>query len=116
MDPPDEGRTGSNMADRVGNPPCALDEVRHLDPRDRLGAVVLTQIKHYLEMADVVFKSRKSEVIADLLHAWVTGSIYKAPTYTLFGFYIRHLVGLHDVVPFSPRLRRLVIRSIECIG
>ena len=95
---------------------CLEIGFRHLDPQDRLSAVVLTHTEHRLEMVDVVFKSRKSETIADLLHAWVTGGTYEAPTYTLLGFCIGHLVGLHDVVPFSPRLRRLVIRSVECIG
>jgi hypothetical protein len=34
----------------------------------------------------------------------------------MVGICVGHLVGLHDLVPFSPRLRRLVIRFIEIVG
>ena len=76
----------------------------------------LSHTEHHLEMADVVFKSRKSEAIADLLHAWVTGGSYETPTPTLLSLSTEHLVGLHDLVLLSLRLRRLVIRSVESIG
>jgi hypothetical protein len=35
----------------------------------------ITHTEHHRGLVDVVFKSQKSEVIADLLHAWTTGSI-----------------------------------------
>jgi hypothetical protein len=77
---------------------------------------VLTHTEHHRGLVDVVFQSQESEVIADLLHAWTTESMSHDPAYTLLGFCAEHLVGLHDLVPFSPRLRRLVIRSVELIG
>jgi len=91
---------------------------RHLDPRDRRARAQLTHTEHHRELIDVVFKSKKSEAIADLLHAWTVrssgGSVVQE--YALLGICTRHFVGLHDLVPFSSRLRRLVIRSVELIG
>jgi len=63
-------------------------------------------------MVDVAFKSQKSEVIADLLHAWTLGYSLYIP----LGTCTEYLVCLHDLVPFSSRLRRLVTRSVELIS
>jgi len=76
----------------------------------------LTHTEHHRELADVVFKSQKSEAIADLLHAWTTRDYSLQPAHTLLGTCTGHLVSLHNFVPFSPRLRQLVIRSVELIG
>ena len=85
---------------------------RHLDPDD-LGTIpMLTHTEHHLEMADAVFQNQKSETIADLLHAWTMG-------YSLFiplSACTERLVCLHNFVPFSSRLRELVIISIGLIG
>ena len=68
--------------------------------------------KDYPEMADAVFGSRNSEVIADLLYGWITcHSIWD-----LSGILENRLLYLHNRVPFSPRLRRLVIRCVELLG
>jgi len=87
---------------------------RHLDFQRRYVRTVLTHTEHHLEMADVVFEGRKTEAIADLLHAWTTSSI--TPAHTLLDTCAERLVCLHNLVPFSSRLRRLVIRSVELIG
>ena len=87
---------------------------RHLDFQGAYFRTVLTHTERHLEMADAVFESQKSEAIADLLHAWTTSSI--TPAYTLLDTCAERLVCLHNLVPFSSRLRRLVIRSVELIG
>ena len=88
---------------------------RHLDPRVGHFGYELTHTEHHQKLVDVVFKSQKSEVIADLLHAWTAQGFSQPPARTLLGV-CRHLVGLHNLAPFSPRLRQLVIRSVELIG
>ena len=60
----------------------------------------------------MVFGSQESEAIADLPHAWIIG---RSPFISL-GNFTERLVCLHNLVPFSSRLRRLVIRSVELIG
>ena len=52
-------------------------------------------------------------MIADLLHAWTTRSDSHAPAAELPSLCAKHLVGLQSMVSLSPRLRRLVIRSVE---
>ena len=84
---------------------------RHLDFQDPDIRVNLANIKHHPELVDVVFKSRESEVIADLLQAWTCCSAH-----ALISLCARPHVGLYNLVPFSSRLRRLVIRSIELIS
>ena len=87
---------------------------RRLDIQDQYAR--LTHTEHHLKMVDVVFKSRESETIADLLHAWTAEGSENARAGTLVGIYAASLVGLHDLVPFSSRLRRLVIRSVGLFG
>jgi len=97
-------------------PVCLEIGFRHLDFRSRFTEATLTHTKHHRWLVDVVFKSREGEVIADLLHAWTTRSNSHEQAHTLLGFCARHLAGLHNLVSFSPRLRQLVIRSVEVIG
>jgi len=89
---------------------------RHMNPRDDYIEAALTHTKHHQELADVVFRSQSSEAIADLLFAWTTHSFSHAPAHTFLGTCAEHLVGLHNLAPFSPRLRQLVARSVELIG
>ena len=90
---------------------------RHLDPlRRRIGDLHLIHTEHHRGLVDVVFKSNNNEVIADLLHAWTVASNHHKSAHTLLGICTGHLVDLHNLVPFSPRLRRLLIRSVEVIG
>ena len=64
----------------------------------------------------MVFKSQKREAITDLLHAWTTnGTPFEHPD-DMVGVYAGHLIDLHNLGPFSPRLRRLVIRFVEILG
>ena len=49
---------------------CLEIGFRHLDFRRRSIEVILTHTERHQGLVDVVFKSRESEVIADLLHAW----------------------------------------------
>ena len=92
---------------------------RHLDSRTQLiPRARLTHTKRHRGsiLADAVFKSKNPEAIADLLHAWTSRSSYHEPAHTLLSICAGHLVDLHSMVPFSSRLRRLAIRSVELIG
>jgi len=84
---------------------------RHLDPHDRDTVPALTHTEHHLEMVDVVFKSQNGDAIADLLHSWTVYYSLCIPPDTR----AERLVCLHNLVPFSSRLRRLVIRSVELV-
>ena len=77
---------------------------------------MITHTKHHLGLVDVVFKSQKSEAIADFLHAWTMGYSSPESAGEMVGCCTGRLVGLHNLGPFSPRLRRLVIRSVEIVG
>ena len=95
---------------------CLEIGFRHLDFRTEYIGIVLIHTKHHQGLVDVVFKSQESESIADLLHAWTAKCVYRRLGHELLDFCPVHLVGLHNLVPFSPRLRRLIIRSVELIG
>ena len=95
---------------------CLEIGFRHLDSTPWYIGFHLTHTEHHRALVDVVFESRESEVIVDLLHAWTTGCIYSEHPDELLSSCAGHLVGLHHLVPFSLRLRRLVIRSVEHIG
>jgi len=97
-------------------PVCLEIGFRHLDFQTGSIEASLTHTKHHRGLVDVVFQSQESESIADLLHAWTAKRKYHERPLDLLGFCLVHLVGLHNLVPFSPRLRRLIIRSIELIG
>jgi len=85
---------------------------RHLDSQDQSTFFWRTSAEIHPEMVDAVFGSQKSEAIADLLHARI---VCLSPCRSS-GILAERLVCLHNLVPFSPRLRRLVIRSVGLIG
>jgi len=85
---------------------------RHLDPRDQDTVPTLVYTGYHLEMADIVFQSQNGDAIADLLHSWTIGYSLHVPPDTC----AERLVRLHNLVPFSSRLRGLVIRSVELAG
>ena len=90
---------------------------RHLDSRRRrIVWLHLVHTEHHRGLVDVVFKSKKSEAIADLLHAWTVRGWSHGPADTLLGTCAGHLIDLHDLMPFSSRLRRLIIRAVGLIG
>lgn len=90
---------------------------RCLDPLKRWYLTYLTHTKHHQELADVVFKSKKLESIADLLWT-LTVCDNCGPAIKSFGVYKQYIVDLQDIVtePFSPRLRRLIMDSVALIG
>jgi len=95
---------------------CLEIGFRHLDPGSPYIGGATTHREHHRGLVDIVFNSWESEVIADLLHAWTASGPFCEPAEALLGFCAGHLVGLHDLLPFSSRLRRLVMRSVELIG
>ena len=94
---------------------CLEAGFRHLDLQSWSIKVTITATEHQW-LFDVVFKSQDSEVIADLLHALTIAAKSHGPAQVLLYSCAGHLIGLHNLVPFSPRLRRLVIRTVEVIG
>ena len=95
---------------------CLKIGFRHFGFQDQRIKARIIHTKHHRGLVDVVFEGQESEAIADLLHAWTARHNFQGPSHELLGFCALHLVGLHNLVPFSPRLRRLVIRSVELIG
>ena len=89
---------------------------RHHDPWHFYLPAKLTHTEHHQELIGVLFKSENGEAISDLLHAWTAEGHDHAPAHTLLGTTAGNLVGLHNLVLFSPKLRRLVIRYVELIG
>ena len=86
---------------------------RHLDIQDP--HITLTHTEHHRELVDVIFKSQESEAIGDLLYAWARNQSPE-PAHELLGLCTGHLVDLHNLGPFSSRLRRIIIRSIGLLG
>ena len=68
---------------------------RHLDTPLSYIDVPLTHTEHHQGLVEVVFKSQKSEVIADLLFAWTLRRNFSGPAGTLVEICTGHLVGLH---------------------
>lgn len=90
---------------------------RRLDPRHWwIRDLQLTHTERHQGLVDAVFKSSDDEAVADLLHAWTVCGPHHKPARTLLGICTGHLTDLHNRVPFSSRLRRLVLRSVEVIG
>ena len=91
---------------------------RHLDPQQSWIFADLTHTEGHRELIDEVFKSGESEAIADLLCALTVADPPYIPAHPLLDICARHIVDLQDgtTLPFSPRLRHLVIRSVELIG
>ena len=86
---------------------------RRLDQRNLHVEFSLIHTEHHRGLVDVVFKSRKSEAIADLLNAWNLWWGCSELADTLLDTITGHLFGLHTLIPSSPRLRQHVIRFIE---
>jgi len=97
-------------------PICLAIGFRHLDVQCPYIKARFTHTVHHRELVDIVFKSQEGEAIADLLHALTMSDDSLGWAHTLLGICTGHLVGLHNLVPFSSRLRRLIIRSVELIG
>ena len=89
---------------------------RRLDPEDSWIDDKLTHTEQHRGLVNVVFESGNGEAIADLLYVWTAESLHHDPASTLLDFCTGHLIDLHDRVPFSSRLRLLVIRSVGIIG
>ena len=86
---------------------------RHLNPEGHQIRAQLIHTEHHQEMAANVFGSRDQEAIADLLYAWTSSSGSHGP-YPSLSICAKYLVGLYQ--PLSPRLRKLIIHTIEFIG
>ena len=89
---------------------------RRFGPKDSWMPVRLTHTEHHRKLADVVFESGDPEAIADLLRAWTIRDDSYQWADGLLGICTRRLIDLHSLVPFSPRLRGLVIQFIERVG
>ena len=92
---------------------CLEAGFRHLDPLQPYADITLTHTEHHRGLVDVVFRSRKSESIADLLHAWTSDHHFSGPKNEMVDICIGRLVGVHDLFQSSPRLRRFAIHFIE---
>ena len=88
---------------------------RHLDPTTQWIEAKLTHREHHWKLATIVFRSGDGEAIADLLHAWTSGSSSHAPPSSL-KMCAEYLVSLHNLQPFSPRLRWHIITAVGLIG
>jgi len=69
---------------------------------------------HHKRMIDVIFSTGNTDTIADALCAWTIGDTPQL-RFPFLGACADHLVNLTGM-EFPPRLRRMVIRAIECIG
>ena len=92
---------------------CLEIGFRRLDARQPYIGTVLAHTEHHQGLVDIVFRSQESEAIADLLRAWTAGGhSFGSALSACAG----HLVSLCNLIPFSSRLRRLIIRSVEIVG
>ena len=98
-------------------PVCLELGFRRLDQQNLDTSIELIHTEHHRGLVDVVFKSQKSEAIADLLNVW-TPRPYRSSELadTLFDIITGHLFGLHTLIPSSPRLRQHVVHFIEGNG
>ena len=88
---------------------------RHLKPQpDRMGPK-LTHTHHNQQIVDIIFGTGDAEAITDLLHACTLGYTHDWP-HTLLQKCAKHLTSLRSLQPFSPRLKKLVIRAITFLG
>ena len=110
-----EGRRG--LGDRESLLLICLElGFRHLDPQQPPTDITLTHTRHHRGLVNLVFKGQNSEAIGDFLHAWTMDDDLPEPAGEMVGICGGHLVGLHNLVPFSPRLRQLIIRFAERAG
>ena len=100
----DEGETLIFLSLEVG--------FRNRDPEQLLVGADLVHTQHHQFMVDIVFGSQRDEVIGDFLDAWTSTGSHHQP-HTSLTMCVKYLV---DLPSSSPRLRRLVIRSIGLIG
>ena len=75
----------------------------------------LTHLDSHQKMVEIVFQSQESDTIADFLCAWTSRSNSHGPHQSL-EMCAGHLINLHHLQPFSPRLRIFLIHSIGLIG
>jgi len=87
----------------------------HLDPKKQQINAELVHTEHHQGLANIVFESKSGEAIADLLCAWTSRSFSHQP-YTSLNIYAKHLISLHYLYPFPPRLRDLIMCTIVLIG
>ena len=97
-------------------PVCLELGFRHLDPRQSWIPATLARAEHHRGLVDVIFKSQKSEVVADFLQALTMQPSLLEQAGEMIDICTGHLLDLHILVPFSPRLRKLVIRFVEIAG
>lgn len=88
---------------------------RHLDSECRGIEAGLIHTDHHQQMVDIVFKNGSGEAIADLLHAWTSSSHFHEPHESL-NLCASYLINLHNLCPFSLRLRKFIIHSVRLIG
>ena len=89
---------------------------RHLDAQRPPTDIRLTHTEHHRGLVGIVFKTQNIEVIADFLHAWTTDDDLPEPAGEMVDICTGHLIGLHNLIPFPPRLRQLVIRFAKKAG
>lgn len=88
---------------------------RHLNPHHDRVEAELTHTEYHQALVGIVFENGDCEVIGDLLHAWTSKSDFHE-SHPSLATCAGHLISLHNLQPFSSRLRRLVVRSIELTG
>lgn len=103
----DEGKTLLFLSLQIGF--C------HQDPQQQQLGSGLIHPRYHESMVDVVFGSQQDEVIADFLYFWTSGIFHITP-HTSLAMCARHLADLPNLSSASPRLRRLVVRTIGLIG
>ena len=89
---------------------------RNYDPLDGWHKGDLIHTQSHRELAVKVFESGNSEPISDLLCTLIMRLKQRPLVHSLD--ICKYIVGLPNriAMPFSPRLRRLLLRVIECIG
>ena len=88
---------------------------RYLDSEQEWEGLMIVHTDHHESMVDIVFGSQQDEIIADFLCAWTSRSLGHEPPPSLI-MCTKHLVDLRNLDSSSPRLRRLIVRSVRLIG
>jgi len=88
---------------------------RHLNPQDRWIKAQLVHTEHHQGLAKIAFESGDGGAIADLLCAWTSYSNSHEP-YTSLNICAKYLTNLYYLHPFSSRLCKLVVYTINHIG
>lgn len=87
----------------------------HLGPQDPWNVNPLTHTEHHHKLGDIIFESGDDKAIADLLLAWTLGYHYFS-SHGPLNAHAEHITLLHEIQPFSSRLRQVIIYSIEVMG